>query len=107
MCGVTDTVQPREIQIEDLWSAVQRGEADGATMVIDDAVRIEDYRPSLAKGLASIWGLGHLVSPHVVISEDMALPSEEDLVAEAWDRVGQTLWSVFPPLDDLEGSNRQ
>lgn len=102
-----DAEQPKEIQIEDLWSAVQSGEADGTTVVISGGVRIEEYGSSLAKGLASIWGLGHLVGPHVVIAEDIEMPSEEDLIAEAWERVGQTLWSVFPPLDDLKRSTRR
>ena len=107
MCGVTDTDQPREIQIEDLWSAVQRGEADGATVVIDDAVRIEDYRPSLAKGLASIWGLGHLVGPHVVIDEDYVEPSVEETIAAIWEAVGGDLRAVLPTTDEWNGSRPQ
>ena len=99
---MTDTDQPKEIQIEDLWSAIQRGEAEGATVLIDDAVRIEDYGSSLVKGLASIWGLGHLVGPHLVVDDEFEEPSVSESLAEIWDAVGKDLWSVLPPLEDLK-----
>ena len=104
---MTDTDQPREIQIEDLWSATQRGEVEGATVVIDKGVRIEDYRSSLAKGLASIWGLGHLVGPHLVVDEEFEELSGEELHREVWNRVGSYLWSALPPLEELEKPPRQ
>ena len=103
---MTDDNQPKEIRIEDLWSAVQRGEADGATVVIDDAVRIENYGSSLAKGFASIWGLGHLVGPHLVIDTDYEEPSVAESIAQIWEAVGDDLRAVLPPSDELDGQGR-
>ena len=103
---MTDDNQPKEIRIEDLWSAVQRGEADGATVVIDDAVRIENYGSSFAKGLASIWGLGHLVGPRLVIDSEIEDLSAAEFHKRVWDRVGEYLWSALPPLDELIRAER-
>ena len=102
-----DAEQPKEIQIEDLWSAVQSGEADGATVVISGGVRIEEYGSSLAKGLASIWGLGHLVGPHLAIDSDYEEPSVEESIAAIWEAVGEDLRAVLPPMDELDGLGPQ
>lgn len=69
--------------------------------MIDDGVRIEEYGSSLAKGLASIWGLGHLVGPYLVIDEEFEMPTEEKLLTEAWENVGKAMWSVLPPIEEL------
>ena len=98
--------EPRVIDLLDLPEAVRNGSAEGATIDLGNGTRIENYGFGFAKGLASIWGLGHLVGSRLVVDPDYVPPTPHEDMKAIWDQVGRYLWSALPPLEELERDRR-
>ncbi len=93
--------------LEDVLAVDGDLDEDGPTLLIDESVMIADFGPSLAKGLATIWGLGDMLGPHVFIShvfEDK--PTAESLM-DVWETVGRDIWTALPPREALARPNEQ
>ena len=89
--------------LEDLLSNDSGLDEDGRTFLIDTSVMIADFRPSLAKGLATIWGLGDMLGPHVYMDhglEDEGTSTTESL-RDVWETVGRDIWTALPPREAL------
>lgn len=91
------------IDILDLPSAIEDGTAKGATIDFGNGVRMENYGSGFAKGLASIWGLGHLFGSRMVVDASYEPPTLAEEMKAIWDQVGEDLWSVLPSPEELQG----
>lgn len=94
-------------QLEDLLTAAGDREEDGQTLLIDTSVMIADFRPSLAKGLATFWGLGDMLGPHVSMNHDLEDEDTSTLesLTDVWEAVGRDIWTALPPREALDPPN--
>lgn len=61
----------------------------------DECLEIGDPQPSMMKGIASVWGMGDLFGPHIVVDP---FCREEDIgesLDGIWGNVGRYMWTAI------------